>query len=50
MTGRTFESEAFTLLLSLLMAHYDRVDRGEGYTKLHTFGICNGTPLSDFGR
>ena len=41
-------SEAFTLLLRLLVTHFDRVDTGEGYTRLHTFGGCNGTPFSDF--
>ena len=40
--------EAFTLLLRLLKTHFDRVDTGEGYTKLHTFAVCNGTPFSDF--
>ena len=42
--------EAFILLLRLLMTHFDRVDTEKGYTKLHTFGMCNGTPFSDFGR
>ena len=42
--------EAFTLFLRLLVAHLDRVDTGEGYTKLHTFRVCNGTPFSDFSR
>ena len=32
--------EAFTLLLRLLTTHFDRVDTGEGYTKLHNFGVC----------
>ena len=30
----------FTLLLRLLMTHFDLVDTEEGYTKLHTLGIC----------
>ena len=42
--------EAFTLLLCLLMTHFDGVDTGEGYTKLHKFGMCNDTPFSDFSR
>ena len=42
--------EAFTFLLRLLVTHLDRLDTGEGYTKLHTFGVCNGTPSSDFSR
>ena len=37
------EPEAFTLLLRLLVTHFDRVDTGEGYTKLRTFGVGNGT-------
>ena len=42
--------EAFTLLLHLLMTHFDLVDKGEGYTKLNSFGVCTGTPLCNFGR
>ena len=42
--------EAFTLLLRLLMTHFHGVDTEEGYTKLHTFGMCNGMPFSDFSR
>ena len=42
--------EAFTLLLRLLVAQFDLINTGEGYTKLHTFGVCNGTPFSDFNR
>ena len=41
--------EAFTLLLRLLVTHFDPVDMGEGYTKLHTFGVCNGTPFFQLG-
>ena len=41
---------AFTLLLSLLMTHFDRADKGGGYTKLRTLGVCNSTPFSDFSR
>ena len=37
--------EAFTLLLRPLVTHFDPVDTEEGYTKLHTFGVCNGTLL-----
>ena len=40
--------EAFTLVLRRLMTHFDRVDTGEGYTRLHNFGVCNGTPLLRF--
>ena len=42
--------EAFTLLLRLLVTHFDRVDTRESYTKLHTFGVYNSTPFSDFSR
>ena len=48
MAGGASGPEAFTLLLSLLMTHFDGVDTDEGYTKLHTFGMCNGMPFSDF--
>ena len=42
------EPEAFNLLLRRLMPHFDRVDTGEGYTRLHNFGVCTGTPFCDF--
>ena len=42
--------EAFTLLLRLLMTHFDRVDTGEGYTKLHTFEVWIITPFCNFSR
>ena len=42
--------EAFNLLLRRLMTHFDSVDTGEGYTMLHIFGVCTGTPLCDFSR
>ena len=42
--------EAFTLPLRRLMTHSDRVDTGEGYTRLHTSGVCTGTPFCDFSR
>ena len=42
--------EAFALLLRLLSGHVDRVDSGAGYKKLHTLGVLNGTPFSDFIR
>ena len=48
MAGGESGPEAFTLLLRLLVKHFDRVDTGEGYTKPHTFGMCNGTLSSDF--
>ena len=35
--------EVFNLLLRRLMTHVDRVDTGEGYTRLHSFGVCTGT-------
>ena len=35
--------EVFNLLLRRLMMHFDRVDTGEGYTRLHSFGVCTGT-------
>ena len=50
MAGGASGPEVFTLLLRLLMKHFDRVDTGEGYTKLHTFGVCNCTPFLDFKR
>ena len=50
MAGGASGPEAFTLLLRLLMAHFDRVDTGEGCTMLHTFGMCNGTPFCDFSQ
>ena len=50
MAGGASRPEDFTLLLRLLMTHFDGVDTEEGYTKLHTFGMRNGTPLSDFSR
>ena len=40
MGGGAFGPEAFTLLLRLLVTHLDLVDTGEGYTKLHAFGVC----------
>ena len=42
--------EAFTLLLRRLMTHFGRVDTGKGYTRLHNFGVCTGTPFCDFSR
>ena len=42
--------EAFNLLLRRLMTNVDRVDTGEGYTRLHSFGVCTGTPFCDFSR
>ena len=50
MAGGASGPEAFTLLLRLLMTHFDGVDTEEGYPKLHTFGMCNGMPFSDFSR
>ena len=32
------------------MTHFDRVDTGEGYTKLHTFGVCIGATFFYFSR
>ena len=32
------------------MTHLDRVDTGEGYTRLHSFGVCTGMPFCDFSR
>ena len=48
MAGGASGPEAFTLPLRLLMTHFDGVDTEEGYTKLHTFGICNGMPFFYF--
>ena len=50
MAGGASGPKAFTLLLRLLMTHFDGVDTEEGYTKLLTFGMCTGTPFSDFSR
>ena len=50
MTGRASGAETFTLLLRLLITHLDGVDAEECYTKLHTFGVGNGMPFSDFSR
>ena len=30
------------------MTHFDRVDTGKGYTKMHYFGVRKGTLFSDF--
>ena len=35
--------EAFHLLLRRLMTHFDRVDMGDGYERLHSFGVRTGT-------
>ena len=40
--------EVFTLLLRLLMSHFEGLDTEESYTELHTFGMCNGMPFSDY--
>ena len=45
--GGTSGPETFTLLLRLLETHFDRVDTGGGYTKLHASGVHNDTPFSD---
>ena len=42
--------EAVTLLLRLLTTNFDRVDTGEGYTRLHIFVVCSGTPFCVFNR
>ena len=39
--------EAFTLLLRRLMTHFVT---WEGYTRLHSFGVCTGMPFCDFSR
>ena len=38
--------EAFALFLRLSSGHFDRVDLGAGYKKLHNFRVPNGTPVS----
>ena len=50
MAGGASGPEAFTLLLRLLITHFDGVDMEEGYTKLHNFGMCNDIPFSYFSR
>ena len=42
--------EAFNLLLCRVMTHLDRVDMADGYTRLHSFGVCTGTLFCDFTR
>ena len=42
--------EAVNRLLRRLMTHVDRVDTGEGYTRLHSFAVCTGTHFCDFCR
>ena len=42
--------EDFNLLLRRLMTHLDRVDTAEGYTRLHSVGVCTGMPFCDFSR
>ena len=39
--------EAFNLLLRRLMTHFNRVDTGEGDTRLHSFGV-HGDPFLRF--
>ena len=41
---------AFNLLLCRLMTYFDHVNTGEGCTKLHSFGVCTGTPFRHFSR
>ena len=36
------------LLLPSVITHFNVVGTDEGYTKLQTFGMCNGMPFSDF--
>ena len=50
MAGEASGPKACTLMVRLLITHFNGVDREEGYTKLNTFGMCNGTTFSDFGR
>ena len=50
MTERASGLETFTLLLQLVMTHFEEVDTEEGYTKLQIFGTCNGMPSSEFNR
>ena len=50
MAEEAYRPEAFALLLNLLMIHFDGVATQEGYTKFHTFGMCNGMAFSDFSR
>ena len=45
-----FGPEAFTPLVCQLTTHSDRVDTGEGYTRLHNFGVCTGKHFCDFSR
>ena len=50
MAGGASGPEPFILLLRLLMTHFDGIGTEEGYSKLHTFGMCSGMPFSDFSR
>lgn len=38
------------LLATLLFTHFNRADTGVGYTKLHQFGVSNGTLVKDFSQ
>ena len=42
--------DAFNLMLRRLITHFDRVDTGEGYSRLDSLGLCTGTPFCDFSR
>ena len=42
--------ENLTLLLRLLSNHFDHIDTGASNTKLHSFGVSNGTPFCEFSR
>ena len=44
------DPQAFTLLMHILVTHFDRVDTEEGHNKLHIFGVCFSKHLSDFSR
>ena len=48
--GGTTGPGAYILVSKLLGARFDRVDTGVRYTKLHNFGVSNGTSLNDFSR
>ena len=48
LAGGATRPEAFTLLLKLLSYRFDHTDTGGSYTKLHNFGLSNGTPFHEF--
>ncbi|CAN0535797.1 unnamed protein product, partial [Laminaria digitata] len=42
--------EVFKLLLRLISTYFDHGDRSASIAKLHSFGVANKTPFSDYSR